>query len=99
MRFLFKPKLVYFVAFNIVISICCCRSAPAQKKMDGAGPILWKVKPFYMNRSDGKPGRAMKILVKDYKGPIDVKVVCNSITETTKFNQNDTSNYLLLPAG
>ena len=41
----------------------------------------------------------MKIFVKDYKGPISVKVVCNSITETSKFNQNDTLNYLLLPAG
>ena len=99
MRFLFKYKLVYLVAFNMVISICYCRSATAQKKVTGSAPFLWKVKPFYLYRSDGKPGRAVRIFVEDYSGPLAVKVVCNSMTETTKFNQNDTLNYLLLPAG
>ena len=41
----------------------------------------------------------MRIFVIDYTGPVAVKVIWNSITETTNFSQNDTLNYLLLPAG
>ena len=41
----------------------------------------------------------MKIFLKDYNGPVVVKVDWNSITEITSFNQNDTLNNLLLPAG
>ncbi len=99
MSFLSKYKQVYFVALNIVFGICYCRPALAQKQGTGVVPFLYKVQPFYLYRNDGKPGRALKIFVKDYNGPIAVRVAWNSITETTRFNQNDTLNNLLLPAG
>src|SRR3954469_3312788 len=99
MSFLSKYKQVYFVALNIVFGICYCRPALAQKQGAGVVPFLYKVQPFYLYRNDGKPGRALKIFVKDYNGPIAVRVAWNSITETTRFNQNDTLNNLLLPAG
>jgi alpha-mannosidase len=99
MSFLSKYKQVYFVALNIVFGICYCRPASTQKQETGAVPFLYKVQPFYLYRNDGKPGRAMKIFLKDYNGPVVVKVDWNSITEITRFNQNDTLNNLLLPAG
>jgi alpha-mannosidase len=99
MRFLFKYKRVYFAALSIIFSICYSRPVSAQTQVAGPAVLLYKVEPFYKYRSDGKPGRAVKIFVKEYNGPVSVKTACNSITETTTFNHNDTLNYLLLPAG
>ncbi|MEO5564670.1 MAG: glycoside hydrolase family 38 C-terminal domain-containing protein [Chitinophagaceae bacterium] len=99
MRFLFKYIVVHVVTLNIAFGICYCRPVSTKKQDGGTAPFLYKVNPFYLYRSDGKPGRALKIFVKDYNGPISIKVVWNSITETTKFNQNDKLNDLLLPTG
>jgi alpha-mannosidase len=99
MSFLFKYKQVYFVALNMVFGICYCRPAFAQNTGTGKISFLYNVEPFYLYRIDGKPGRALLIFVKEYKGPITVKVAWKSITEITKFNQGDTINNLALPAG
>jgi alpha-mannosidase len=101
MRFLFPYKEVYFVVLNIVFCTCYSYPASAQKSAGDTASFAWKVEPFYMYRNDGKPGRVVRIFVKElsYQGPISVKVGCNSMTEITKFSKNDTLNQLLLPAG
>jgi alpha-mannosidase len=99
MRFLSKYKLVYFVSLNIIFNGCYCFPAASQKLGTGPMPILYNVEPFYQYRADGKPGRAMIVLVKNYKGAVVVKVTWGSTTEITRLTQNEAPNYFLLPVG
>jgi alpha-mannosidase len=93
MRFLFKYKLVQIALLNILFTTC--RSQPP-------APLLsvW-VESFYKYRSDGKAGRVVKFVLNDpaYKGPVTVKLTCNSTTETTTFSNTGNENQLLLPPG
>ncbi len=41
----------------------------------------------------------MGVYVRDYKGPVDVKLTWNSITETTRLVQAEATNTVLLPVG
>ena len=99
MSFLTKYKLVHLVSINIIISCSYCLPACSQKPGGGASPILYNVWPFYKYRDDGKVVRVMGVYVRDYKGPVDVKIAWNSITDSTRLIQDQAANNVLLPAG
>jgi hypothetical protein len=103
MGFLFKYTRVRFIGLTVAFTTFFSQLVFAQIMTDEPTLLETKVEPFYKYRKDGKPGRAITLLLKESidKGPVTVKVVCNSITETSVFNSTDTSNQLvvLLPAG
>jgi hypothetical protein len=90
---------MYFAILHISIGICvgCQTRAQSGETAD----LAWRVEPFYRYRNDGKPGRSIRIVVKDssYNGTLSIKLTCNSITEITEFSKNDVQNRLLLPTG
>lgn len=103
MRSLFKYKDLYFGMLTLGFTISLAETAAAQPAAGEASMFAWKVEPSYRYRNDGKPGRSIRLHLKNrsYKNPVIVKVTCNSITETNTFREIDTLDHLriLLPAG
>jgi alpha-mannosidase len=101
MRGSLQNKYAYFGLLVLFLTACGPDPASAQRVAGETSSFAWAVAPFYQYRSDGKPGRAIRILFKDssYKGSLTVKVTCGQVSESTSFKQNSRENILLLPQG
>jgi alpha-mannosidase len=98
MGFLFKHIRAYFITLTWILAILCNQLLFAQAKTDGPLTFTCWVEPFYKYRNDGKPGRVVTLILKGApQSSTKVKLVCDSITETTIFENSDTLQVLLPP--
>jgi alpha-mannosidase len=98
-----KFKNLCFATLTIGCSSCSVQTASAQLPTGEVAGFAWQVEPSYGHRTDGKPGRSINILLKDFfgNGPVSITATCNRSSETTVFRKSDTVSRfrLLLPPG
>src|SRR4051812_24975600 len=103
MILLFKYKSLCVAALAALSFSLSPIALHAQSLRGETNTFAWLLEPAYRHRSDGKPGRSIRLALKDtaYVGSILVKVTCNSMTEITQLNNSDSlKNFrLLLPEG
>lgn len=99
---LFRYRRISFIGLA-TLSMFFNYSIYAQANFGETTSLQWSINPFYMYRKDGKPGLAMTLKLKEQvaRGVINIKVECNSISETTTYQKTGSINafMVLLPAG
>lgn len=100
MELLSGKALNIFAAILFAISM---HASFARVPKPVAAELEYRAEPFYKYRKDGKPGRAVILILKGapYTGTLTVTVKYRSVVEKTFFNHPDSLNQvmILLPAG